>query len=83
LSQLRKMLGGFWNTHEIGVAAQRARHELRVFAADLAVSIARWAMHIDERTDQNLIRAFVKELGRPDEAAQTNPEPLIRAIAYV
>jgi F0F1-type ATP synthase membrane subunit b/b' len=47
---------------EIGAAAQRARHELRAFAADLAFPIARQAMHIDERTDQNLIRAFVKEL---------------------
>jgi F0F1-type ATP synthase membrane subunit b/b' len=47
---------------EIEAATQRAQHELRAFAADLAVSIAREAMHIDERTDQNLVRAFVKEL---------------------
>ena len=46
----------------IGLAAQRARHELRAFAADLAVSIARQSIRIDERTDQDLIRAFVKEL---------------------
>lgn len=70
-----------YSEHEIGVAARRARHALRVFAADLAVSIARQAMHIDERTDQNLIRALVKELEHRDETAQTNPESLIHAIA--
>jgi len=52
--------------HEIEAAAQRAQHELRAFAADLAVSVARQAMHIDERTDRCLIRAFVKELGHSD-----------------
>jgi F0F1-type ATP synthase membrane subunit b/b' len=51
---------------EIEAAAQRAQHELRAFAADIAVSIARQAMHIDERTDRCLIRAFVKELGDSD-----------------
>jgi F0F1-type ATP synthase membrane subunit b/b' len=51
---------------EIEAAAQRAQHELRAFVASLAVSIAREAMHIDERTDQNLVRAFVKELEKSD-----------------
>jgi F0F1-type ATP synthase membrane subunit b/b' len=51
---------------EIEAATQRAQHELRAFATDLAVSTAREAMHIDERTDRYLIRAFVKELGHSD-----------------
>jgi F-type H+-transporting ATPase subunit b len=56
---------------EIEAAAQRAQHELRAFAADLAVSVARQAMHIDERADQRLIRAFVEELGHSDGIAET------------
>jgi hypothetical protein len=36
---------------------------------------------IDERTDQDLIRAFVKELEYSDEIAQTTPETSTRAIA--
>jgi F0F1-type ATP synthase membrane subunit b/b' len=49
---------------EIEAAVQRAQHEVRAFTADLAVCVARQAMHIDERTDRCLIRAFVKELGQ-------------------
>jgi F-type H+-transporting ATPase subunit b len=51
---------------EIEAAAQRAQHELRAFAAELAVSIARQTIHLGERTDQYLIRAFAKRLGNPD-----------------
>ena len=51
-----------YSEREIGAAAQRAQRELRTFAGDLAVSIARQSIRIDERTDQDLIRAFVKEL---------------------
>jgi len=72
-----------YSQHEIAVAAQRARHELKAFAADLAVSIARGSIRIDERTDQDLIRAFVKELEPRDETAQTKPESSIHAIVYV
>ena len=64
-----------YSEHEIAFSAQRARRELRAFAADLAVSIARQSMRIDERTDQDLIRAFVKELEHIDEFAQTTLEP--------
>jgi F-type H+-transporting ATPase subunit b len=60
-----------YSEQEIGLAAQRARHELKAFAADLAISIARQSIRIDERTDQDLIRAFVKELERSDEIAET------------
>ena len=72
-----------YSQHEIGVAAHRARHELKAFAADLAVSIARRSIRIDEKTDRDLIRAFVKELGHGDEIAQTTREPSTHAIAYV
>jgi F0F1-type ATP synthase membrane subunit b/b' len=58
-----------YSEHEIVLAAQRARHELKTFAADLAFSIACQGVHIDERTDQNLIRAFVKELEHSDRIA--------------
>jgi len=60
--------------HEIVLAAQRARRELKAFAADLAVSIARQSIRIDEKTDQDLIRAFVKELEHRGETAETTLE---------
>lgn len=72
-----------YSQHEIAVAAQRARHELKGFAADLAVSVARRSIRIDERTDRDLIGAFVKELEHSDEIAQTTPESSTHAIAYV
>jgi F0F1-type ATP synthase membrane subunit b/b' len=72
-----------YSEHEIGLAAQRAGHELRVFAADLAVPIARQAVHIDERTDQNLIKAFAKELGHRDETAQTTRNLQYTRLRYV
>jgi F0F1-type ATP synthase membrane subunit b/b' len=71
-----------YSENEIGVAAQRARHELKAFAADLAVSIARRSIRIDDRTDHDLIRAFVKELEHNDEIVQTTPETLTHAIAH-
>ena len=52
---------------EVAAAAERARNELREFAADLAVSIARQVLRMDERTDQNLIRAFVTPLDQTDK----------------
>jgi F0F1-type ATP synthase membrane subunit b/b' len=72
-----------YSQHEIGVAAHRARHELKAFAADLAVSIARQSIRIDEETDRDLIRAFVKELEYSDDIAQRTPETSMHAIAYV
>ena len=63
-----------YSEHEIVLAAQRARRELKAFAGDLAVSIARQRIQIDERTDQDLIRAFVKELEHRDEIAETTLE---------
>jgi hypothetical protein len=82
--QLPKILAGFWKPqHEIEAAAQSARHELNAFDADLAVSIARRSIRIDEGTDQDLTRTFVKELELSDEIARTTPETSTRAIAYV
>jgi F0F1-type ATP synthase membrane subunit b/b' len=52
---------------EIGAAVRHARNQLRTFAANLAVSIAHQSMRIDEKTDQNLISAFVSELKRGKE----------------
>jgi F-type H+-transporting ATPase subunit b len=72
-----------YSEHEIVLAAQRARRELKAFAADLAVSIARQRIRIDERTDQDLIRAFVNELKHRDEIAQRTPETSTHAITYV
>jgi len=72
-----------YSQHEIEAATQRARHELKSFAADLAVSIARRSIRIDEETDRDLIRAFVKELEHSDEITQATPETSTHAIAYV
>ena len=58
-----------YSIQEIEVAEQHARHELKVFAADLAVSIARQAIRIDEKADQGLIGSFVAELGHCGEIA--------------
>jgi F-type H+-transporting ATPase subunit b len=72
-----------YSQHEIEATAQRTRHELKALAADLAVSIARRSIRIDEGTDQDLIRAFIKELEPSDEIARTTPETSTRAIPYV
>ena len=47
---------------EIGAAVRQARNQLKAFAANLAVSLAQQSMLIDEKTDQDLIGAFVAEL---------------------
>jgi len=52
---------------EVAGAAERTRNELKEFAADLAVSIARQVIQIDESTDQHLIRAFVTALDQADK----------------
>jgi len=48
---------------EIEAAVRQARNQLRAFAANLVVSLAHQSMRIDEKTDQNLIAALVRELG--------------------
>jgi F0F1-type ATP synthase membrane subunit b/b' len=52
---------------EVAGAAERTRNELKEFAADLAVSIARHVIQMDESTDQHLIRAFVTALDQADK----------------
>ena len=47
---------------EIEAAVRQARNQLRAFAANLAVSLAQQSILIDEKTDQDLIGAFVTEL---------------------
>jgi F-type H+-transporting ATPase subunit b len=54
---------------EIGAATSQARNQLKAFAANLAVSLAQQSMMIDEKTDQDLIGAFVTELKRGKEDA--------------
>ena len=49
---------------EIAVAVDRARHELKAHAADLAVTLAATRIHLDISTDQALVRDFIDQLGR-------------------
>jgi F-type H+-transporting ATPase subunit b len=51
---------------EIAAAAKMARRELKVFAADLAVSLATNNIRIDEPTDQALVRGFAQQLPAND-----------------
>jgi F-type H+-transporting ATPase subunit b len=48
---------------EIAAAAKAARRQLTVYAADLAVGLARKQIHVDAATDQALVRNFAQELG--------------------
>ncbi len=48
--------------HEIDAAAKTARRELTSFAADLAVSLAKKQIHVDENSDQALIGSFTNQL---------------------
>jgi F0F1-type ATP synthase membrane subunit b/b' len=58
---------------EIGAAVRQARNQLKAFVANLAVSLAQQSMLIDEKTDQDLIGAFVAELkhGKKDSLMVT------------
>ena len=47
---------------EISAAAKAARRELRVFAADLVVSMAEKQVQVDPNTDQALVRGFSQQL---------------------
>ena len=60
-----------YSQSEIDRAGLRARHELKAFVADLAVSLARESMHIDKRTDEELVKGFMEGLGQ-QQSAQTN-----------
>jgi F-type H+-transporting ATPase subunit b len=47
---------------EITAAAKLARRELKAFAADLAVSLAKKQIRVDPSTDQALMRSFTEQL---------------------
>jgi len=59
-----------YSQFEIERVEQRVRHELKAFAAGLAVSVARESIQIDERTDESLVEGIIEGLGRP-QFAQT------------
>ena len=52
---------------EITAIARSARHELKSFAASLAVDIASRRIKVDDNTDQALVRQFVGHLGKDGE----------------
>ena len=49
---------------EIAAITRSARHELKSFAASLAVDIASKKIKVDDTTDQSLVRQFVGHLGK-------------------
>jgi F-type H+-transporting ATPase subunit b len=55
---------------EIAAAAKAARRQLKVFAADLAVGLARKQIHVDANTDQALVQNFAGELGAWDDSGK-------------
>ncbi len=52
---------------EIAAIARSARHDLKSFAASLAVDIASHKIKVDDDTDQALVRQFVTHLGKDGE----------------
>jgi F-type H+-transporting ATPase subunit b len=50
---------------EIAAAAKQARHQLKTFTADLAVSLAEHRIHVDSATDTALVRSFTEQLAKP------------------
>jgi F-type H+-transporting ATPase subunit b len=49
---------------EIAAAAKSARRELRTYAAELAVELAKKNIKVDAQTDAALVRDFVSQLGK-------------------
>jgi len=47
---------------EIAAAAKQARRELSTHTADLAVALARKQIHVDNATDQSLVKTFIGTL---------------------
>jgi F-type H+-transporting ATPase subunit b len=52
---------------EIVAIARSARHDLKSFAASLAVDLACRRIKVDDNTDQALVRQFVSHLGKDSE----------------
>jgi len=48
---------------EIIAAAKAARHDLKVYAGNLAVALAQREIRVDSPTDQALVRGFAEQLG--------------------
>jgi F-type H+-transporting ATPase subunit b len=51
---------------EIAAAAKSARRELTVYAADLAVALARKQIQVDAATDRALVRSFAQHIASSD-----------------
>ena len=49
---------------EIAAAAKSARRELKIYAAELAVELAKKNIKVDPQTDAALVRDFVSQLGK-------------------
>lgn len=49
---------------EIAAAARQARAELRAYVSELAVALAEQRIQVNPSTDQELVRAFVDQLGK-------------------
>ena len=64
-----------YSQSEIENAAQRARRELKVFAADLAISLARGSIQINKRKDEQLVQNFIQELGHQEVALRSAQSP--------
>jgi F-type H+-transporting ATPase subunit b len=52
---------------EITAALRSARRELKGYAADLAVSLAKKQIHVDTSTDQELVHNFARELSSSED----------------
>jgi F-type H+-transporting ATPase subunit b len=49
---------------EIDAIARNARRDLKSYASTLAIDIASKRIHVDEHSDQALVREFVDQLGK-------------------
>jgi F-type H+-transporting ATPase subunit b len=67
---------------EIDRAAQQARHELKVFVAGIAVSLARQSIRVDEKSDQELVKGFIEGLTDYGVGA-INSQPAALKTAHV
>jgi F-type H+-transporting ATPase subunit b len=52
---------------EITAALRSARRELKSYAADLAVSLAKKQIHVDATTDQELVQNFAQQLSNGED----------------
>jgi len=64
-----------YSQSEIDRAGLRARHELKAFAAGLAVSLARESIQINKMTDKQLLKGFIEGLGHQQLAQMTAQPP--------